>query len=59
MQYELCRKIAQHSSYSVTPAILEQSVLINIYSADYELLFNHVIKELSIQNMTWYTLTGF
>lgn len=35
------------------PTILEQGVLINIYSADYDFLFNHTGTELAIQNMTW------
>lgn len=53
VRYELGRELVQPPAYSVMPTILEQGVLLNIYSADYDFLFNHIGTELAVQNMTW------
>ncbi|MCJ1348723.1 hypothetical protein MMC31_006956 [Peltigera leucophlebia] len=53
VQNELGTELVQPPAYSVMPTILEQGVPINIYSADYDFLFNHIGTELAIQNMTW------
>lgn len=53
VRYELGRELVQPPAYSVMPTILEQGFLLNIYSADYDFLFNHIGTELAIQNMTW------